>query len=129
MRPSQKGWINQYMQLIISQKKTNVSQRPFHGQPDLLNQDQELYKFVQPTGLMYGHPVCLPAQYNLKVSNWDDTEKMKFILLDSLVNGSLIINSEEIKSDKDFSDCISETLHEISKFYEGNSTKEGKHSH
>jgi len=43
MRPSQKGWINQ---------------------------DQKLYKLVQPTGLMYGHPIRPYRHYGLVISNW-----------------------------------------------------------
>jgi len=120
MRPSQKGWINQYLQLIIGQNKTKVLSRAIHDRAEHIDQDQKLYKLVQPTGLMYGHPVSIAPQYNLKTSHWDDAEKMKFIFLDSLVNGSLIINSEELKSDEDFSNCISETIYAISKFYQEN---------
>ncbi len=57
MRPSQKGWINSYIELISGSKKVSKIHHSFREENITLDQDKKRYKLIQPTGLMYGHPI------------------------------------------------------------------------
>jgi len=58
-----------------------------------INDDQKLYSIIQPTGLMYGHPVKPVIDYGYKTKDWDDKDKMKLIIADTLMHQKLINKS------------------------------------
>jgi len=120
MRPSQKGWINSYLKYLLNQEEDQSFYKSVFDGPASLEHDKKLYKLVQPTGLMYGHPLRPPRNYNISLANWNEHEKMKFILLDGMINDALIINSNEINNKSDFNDCIHNTMKSISAFYKEN---------
>lgn len=128
MRPSQKGWVNSYIGLISDHQKSRFFHGSFEPKFNTLSDDQKRYKIIQPTGLMYGHPIRPSGDYNLGLSKWSDNEKMKFILLDSLINDALIINSNDIENQIDFSDCIQDTLTSISNYYRESNLSKNKSS-
>lgn len=117
MRPSEKGWIGEYLEMLAG-----IENAPSHLLTNFkgvesLDNDHKLYKLTQPSGLMYGHPIRTPGNYRVSMSQWDDREKMKMILLDSLINESLILHYNSIDNQNDFRDFIYETIHGITNFY------------
>jgi hypothetical protein len=125
MRPSKKGWINSYSNLLIERHEIENSKNDFSVGFEYLDHNQKLYKLLQPSGLMYGHPIQTPGDYEINMKNWSDHEKMKLILLDSFIHQSLLTNSEEIRSSSDYVDCLQDSIQEIVHYYqENNSLKE-----
>lgn len=121
MKPSEKGWINRYIDFLIDPQKSQIqSTLPYFEDFRQLNHDKKLYKLVQPSGLMYGHPVRPTGNYNLVMNNWSEDEKMKFILLDCLLNEAILLSSEEIENQSDFTECIHESIKSIFNFYQEN---------
>ena len=121
MNLSEKGWINKYIELLTSSKK-----RYFYHEPKSLGHDRALYKIIQPTGLMYGHPIRPPLHYDLVHTRWSEHDRMKFILLDSLMNNSLLIKKTQIKNQKDFDNTVEESITALSNFYRESGIKQNK---
>lgn len=120
MRPSKKGWVNNYLKFLLELPKSYDYKNVFFGDFGNLASDEKLYKLVQPSGLMYGHPIQAPGNYTIPMSKWDNSEKMKLILLDSLINQAILLRVEEIQSESDYADCLHNSISEIAQFYETN---------
>ena len=120
MRPSKKGWINSYSKLLIERHEIENSKNGFDVGFEYLDHDKNLYKLLQPSGLMYGHPLQTPGDYKVNMKNWSDREKMKLILLDSFIHQSLLTNSEEIRSISDYVDFFQDSIQEIAHYYQEN---------
>lgn len=120
MRPSNKGWVNNYLKFLLELPKSQDYKNIFFGDFGHLASDKKLYKLLQPSGLMYGHPIQAPGNYAIPMSKWENSEKMKFILLDSLINQAILLHVKEIQSNSDFADCLHNSMSEISQFYQAN---------
>lgn len=142
MRPSERGWVNDYLKFLVEIPKSHDYKNVFFSASRGLASDEKLYKLVQPSGLMYGHPIQAPGNYVIPMAKWDNSEKMKLILLDSLINQAVLLNEEEIDSDSDFADCLHNSMSEISQFYQinfpskkslrnsfGSNSKKSEHDH
>lgn len=117
MRPSKKGWIDEYVSWFLQDQNQQNAYGSRFEKPIQLDYDRKLYKTVQPTGLMYGHPVSSSHRNIPSFSRWSEPEKMKFVLLDSLVNDALIIRANELQNLQDLEDCIQSTMNSLAGFY------------
>jgi hypothetical protein len=111
MKPSVKGWFKEYLDL----------RKGFFR--DLLNSEisksshpeYTLYRFIQPTGLMYGQSV---ASLGIAESEmWEEKEKLKILLAESLISSSLLFYGKPVKNDEDLSNAILRTVERIGNFY------------
>lgn len=111
MRPSEKGWLKDYLDFrkdLLVNLTHNAAQKGSHP-------EHSLYRIVQPTGLMYGQTVShLSHPDHL---NWNEKDKMKVLLAESLISSSLLFNNSTIKSAEDMSGVIMQTLENIGNFY------------
>jgi hypothetical protein len=110
MNPGEKGWLKEYLDFRKDLLKdlTLESKRASHP-------EHSLYRVIQPTGLMYGQPV---GAYNLPESEgWDENERMKILLAESLISSSLLFHNKSIKNPDELSSVILKTLDNISNFY------------
>jgi len=118
MKPSDKDWIEHYQIILNNAYKTPEFNALLHQDFRNLAPDQKLYKLVQPSGLMYGHPIRPPGNYKLNMNNWNEAERMKFILLDCLINEALLFTPEKIETNKQFQEFIHHTIKMIFSFYQ-----------
>jgi len=111
MKSKDKGWLEEYLALrkellkVMAQRKGQKVSHPEHS----------LYQIIQPTGLMYGQSVGdidIP-QYKA----WDETERLKILLAESLISSSLLFYDSPLKSQDEFSAVILKTLEKIGNFY------------
>lgn len=110
MKPNDKGWLKDYLEY----RKDLLNSIPFQDKKSA-HPEQSLYKIIQPTGLMYGQSVGgvdLPEN-----QQWDEKEKMKILLVESMISSSLLFYDKPIKSSEDLSVVISKTLVNIGTFY------------
>ena len=126
MRPSQKGWINSYIKSLLEQAESKNFNNLRFDDFEQLAPDKQLYKLVQPSGLMYGHPIQTPGNYVVTMTNWDNHEKTKMILLDSLINQSILSHTEDIENSGDFADCLHDSIQGIAQFYGENLLENSK---
>jgi hypothetical protein len=112
MNPNQKGWLKDYLEFrqgllkdIANDSVNHKSSHPEHS----------LYRIVQPTGLMYGHTVANidhPAK-----DTWDEKDKMKILLAESLISSSLLFYDKPLTTAEDLSNVIVKTMDNIGNFY------------
>ncbi|HET8861110.1 hypothetical protein [Marivirga sp.] len=75
MNPAEKGWLKEYIDFR--------SPHPIDlNQYKVQDHDSLLYKIVQPTGLIYGHPLHAPGIKHPKEQRWNSLGKMKIVLLE-----------------------------------------------
>jgi hypothetical protein len=77
--PSSKGWVKKYFSLIENYE--TVLQK-FPG--SILNSEELVYAFIQPTGLMYGHPTSFVFLNDDFIHKLSLDESFKILLLEGL---------------------------------------------
>ena len=86
MNPNAKGWLRKYCESIDS----DIS---VYGQLSLSNYEKAMYRMLQPTGIMYGHPVGDLGTTVQLTDNLDPVGRMKLIYTESLIRtGSLSLD-------------------------------------
>ena len=88
MDPSEKGWLLKYIELRDEAAKAET---PLHTPSNA----QELYAYLQPTGILYGHPINIPSKLNIDTKDWPVKERMKVILAESLISSGLIPEDDQ----------------------------------
>jgi hypothetical protein len=111
MRPSEKGWLKEYLDFRKDLLVNLTSEAVRKGS----HPEQSLYKIVQPTGLMYGQSIGSHSHPN--EDKWNDKDKMKVLLAESLISSSLLFHDKTINNVEDMSGVIVKTLENIGNFY------------
>ena len=116
MRPKNKGWIKSYAD-YLQKAVTEIKYGDHLKQGHIGNTfDEKLYRLIQPTGLMYGHPIQHPGGYKVRMNNWDEREKLTFILFDSFVHNSFLIHEAELQHN--VRDLVYESVKELIDYYQ-----------
>lgn len=110
MRPDEKGWLKNYLEfrkdpLENLARNTEKSTHP----------EYSLYRVIQPTGLMYGHSVHNEMLPDLDA--WNEKDKVKVLLADSLVSSSLLFHDSPVNSPDDLSKAVMKAVENIGNFY------------
>ena len=106
VNPSHNGWLLEYLEYrkIIFQSflaDTATDSHPEHS----------MYRLLQSSGIMYGHPI------GVKDNDLTKLNKLKLLMAESLISGSLIYHHQEINNEDDFSNVIMRTVSKIGDFY------------
>lgn len=110
MKPSEKGWLKEYLEFRKELLKDVISDKKKTALPE-----QSLYRIIQPTGLMYGHAI-LALDYP-DSDKWRERDKMKILLAESLISSALLFYDKPIKNSDELSEVILKTLDSIGNFY------------
>ena len=111
MKPREKGWLKEYLEF----RKGLLKNMPVDRIQKASHPEHSLYGIIQPTGLMYGQSV---EDFNLPDSEqWDEKDRMKILLAESLIGSSLLFYDKPIKSPEEISGIILKTLESIGNFY------------
>jgi hypothetical protein len=114
MDPSKSGWLTDF---IAFRKQSFLKNKEFNKTPQGKHPDQSFYGIMQPTGIMYGHPVNTFGFDNEQ--NWSDEDGIKVLMADSFFNISELYSDSKIQSESDFDGFINRTLIEICDYYNG----------
>jgi len=111
LNPGKKGWLTEYLEF-----RRDMLQSFFKDTAEDRHPEESLYRLLKPNGLLYGHPILTDdiASVEDEISN---LSKMKILMAESLINGSLILHHQEVNNEKDFSEVIMKTVHNIGDFY------------
>lgn len=86
MNPGEKGWFKKY----LNYRKRRLR---LEEQRELVvaatNGEEFLYRMVQPTGLMYGHPLRFMDDVHPRFNEWDEKERTKILLVESYIHCSI----------------------------------------
>jgi len=110
MRPSEKGWLKEYLDFRKDLLGELTSEKKRASHPE-----HSLYRLIQPTGLMYGHAVDVLDHPELE--ELDERDKMKLLLAESLISSSLLFHDKPVKDPEELSKLMSKTLESIASFY------------
>ncbi len=110
MKPAEKGWLKEYLEFRKELLKDLSSEGKKSAHPE-----HSLYRVIQPTGLMYGQSINVMDHPDSK--DWDDHDKMKILLAESLISSSLLFYDKKIKDADELSEVILKTVENIGNFY------------
>lgn len=110
MKPGEKGWLKEYLEYRKELLKDFASNGRKSSHPE-----HSLYRIVQPTGLMYGQSIDTIEHPDSK--NWDQKDRMKILLAESLITSSLLFHDKPIKSPEELSGVIMKAIENIGNFY------------
>ncbi|WP_276368333.1 hypothetical protein [Chryseolinea sp. H1M3-3] len=111
MRPSDKGWFKEYLDLRKS-ALMNLSSPEIRRAS---HPEYTLYRVLQPTGLMYGQSVASMGIPD--IDHWDEKEKLKILLTESLISSSLLFYDKPLNTEEDLTNAIAKTIENIGNFY------------
>jgi len=109
-----KGWFEKYLKF---REGFNPTEEDNKLTTSISFPDLSLYKLVQPTGLIYGHPVQLPYadhQYMLQIKVG---EKMKIILTESFIHNLFIKHGNEMVNLSDQKELLNLSSQKLIEFY------------
>ncbi|MDZ7646969.1 MAG: hypothetical protein U5K54_07185 [Cytophagales bacterium] len=109
MNPGEKGWLKEYLDFRkeLLRDITSESKRASHP-------EHSLYRIIQPTGLMYGQPIGTKDLPNS--DSWDEKDRMKILLAESLISSSLLFHDKAIATPDDLSKVMMKALENIGLF-------------
>jgi hypothetical protein len=109
MKPNGKGWLKEYLEfrqdLLRDLTHDKKGSHPEHS----------LYRIIQPTGLMYGQTVT--SIDHPDAGTWDEKDKMKILLAESLMSSSLLFHGKPIDTPEELSQVFLKTIENIGNFY------------
>jgi hypothetical protein len=110
MNPSEKGWLKEYLEF----RKPHPIKLSGHH---LKSRDSLLYKIIQPTGLIYGHPIHAPGLKHPKEQRWNSLGKMKIVLLESFFHSALLTSKQHPSTADEWDNFYEQTTQSIGNFY------------
>jgi ribosomal protein L7/L12 len=110
MNPKEKGWLKNFM--AFNKGKYPV-ENAFGGK-DIFNEEEYLYAILQPSGILYGHPIQPPFLSDINFSDYEDKDKMKLLLADSFMGNAY---RHLLKQSKDTNDIETFLIEQITDFY------------
>lgn len=110
MNLSEKGWFKEFVQLKSQQFETNN-----------LEPEHDLYKKLQPSGVLYGYPSVLRDIDSPATFEMDRSTKMKLVLLEGFIQSSIIPSKEVVPEEpEEFIHFLAESIMSFYEHYEPN---------
>ena len=109
MNPSEKGWLLKYLEFRVPS--------PIILEGADKDADAVLYREIQPTGLLYGHPIHSPFRHP-KENRWNNFGKMKVVVLESFFYSSLLKKRDLPTNEDEWTGFYTDTVTSIEPFYE-----------
>jgi len=90
--PTENGWLAKYIEIR--------STIPFSDKVNSIEgKEEKLYAHLHNSGILYGHPIKLPLDLELRMLDWPVKERMKLILAEAFIATGLIMNPDFIGLD------------------------------
>jgi len=99
MDPTEKGWIARFIEIRLDK----LILKKYEG----LSYEKELYKLLQPTGIIYGHPLQLPNNF-IETKDFPIKERMEVILFEGLISANLYHNTTYKPTIHQLEECIAD---------------------
>lgn len=80
MNPTKKGWFESYVLF-----RTDKLVEDYVEASGLHDREKVIYKWMQPSGLMYGHPVNIPFFDTDQAKKYENSDRTKLILAESFL--------------------------------------------
>lgn len=115
MNPHEKGWLGKYLHF---RRRQLLSQgNPYNS---ILGTDRGkfLYQLLQPTGLIYGHPVKVMDIGHPRENEWDESGKVKVLMTESFLSCGLLLFPSETSTEQDIDRLFEQVIEAVKSFYQ-----------
>jgi len=92
--PTEAGWLAKYIELRSTTSFTKKINK-------IENREQKLYAYLHDSGILYGHPIKLPMDLDLRMDDWPVKERLKLIFAEAFIATSLIMHPGFVSLDKE----------------------------
>jgi hypothetical protein len=106
MDPTERGWIEKFIEIRLDKSILKRNEG--------LSFEKDFYKYLQPTGIIYGHPLQLPNNF-IETKDFPIKERMEVILVESLFSASLFHKNTFSPTE----DQLKEIVVDLNNFYDG----------
>ena len=111
MNLNEKGWFHKYLGI-----RTRINKPESEAPTELAgNKDFSLYRSIQPTGLMYGHPVIPDYLPKEQLPDASVQERMKVVLIESLLHSAQ--REVQLQTESDYEDFSYEFAKDLIEYY------------
>ncbi|MEL7533259.1 MAG: LETM1 domain-containing protein [Bacteroidota bacterium] len=88
MNPGEKGWLHKFVDFKLRQFQKLPQEELYTLQKikQSINSQEYLYHLIQPTGLMYGHPIRFIEKHHRRSKNWSEKDKIKVLMAESYLS-------------------------------------------
>lgn len=117
LQPGSKGWIRKYFSIM-----ENYAEYLDKYPGTILDPEELIYSYLQPTGIMYGYPTSLVFLEDEYLSKWTSEETFKVLLLEGLI---LVDHIQQGKFDHA---SLEKSLGDFVRFYEETELEKAKKS-
>ncbi len=112
MNPNEKGWLEKYLTFRKQQLlKSNIPLSPYLS----LESGEFLYQLLQPTGLIYGHPVFQVA--HPRENEWDENARVKVLMTESFIHCGLYLYPPPDNSEQEIERLFAKVMTDVKGFY------------
>ena len=118
MDTTKKGWLSEYLKFRNKNKSAIYSEKLKLSAKDFFDKEKFMYKYFQPTGLMYGYPTDIPGvNDDLFKEEWTQSSRMKIILLESMLDCGLLHNDQAVSDEASLDQLTDELIVKIGEYY------------
>lgn len=89
--------MNRFIEFKLEQLQSSPEHPMLQRIQEAANSDQYLYDLIQPTGLLYGHPIRFIGTPHRRYKRWSEKSRTKVLLAESYVGVSLYYQYPQIE--------------------------------
>ena len=114
MNPAEKGWLKKYMNY-----RKRFLTREDYTLPEYLDLEpgEFLYRLLQPTGLIYGHPIRILEKAHPRENEWDENGRVKVLMAESFIQCGLYLYPPPQNSEDQIELLYTKTIQDVKSFY------------
>lgn len=116
MNPSNKGWLKKYYSKRIKQLELDEILEWIEAANSC---EEYIYRMVQPTGFMYGHPIRFMDEVHPRFIEWDEKSRIKILMAEAFLHCGLYLSLEAGK-EPSLSSVVSDLSENLAAFYKKN---------
>lgn len=114
MNPNEKGWLRKY---LLFRKRQLMSGGPPFSVDLELGSGTFLYQRLQPTGLIYGHPIQLLELNHPRENEWDENARVKVLMTESFIASGLYLYPPPNNSEEEIDRLFNKVIWDVKTFY------------
>ena len=115
MSPNEKGWLRRY----IAFRRRHLIDKEFPLSPYMdMESGEFLYKLIQPTGLIYGHPLLWEDIQHPRQNEWDENARVKVLMTESFLQCGIYLYHPPKNSEDEIDRLFQKVVSDVKTFYQ-----------
>ncbi len=115
MSPNEKGWLRRY----IAFRRQNILGKEFPLSPYMeMESGKFLYQMIQPTGLIYGHPLLMEEISHPRQDEWDENARVKVLMTESFIQCGLYLYHPPQNIEDEIDLLFRKVVSDVKRFYQ-----------